>query len=66
MQKLLVEGQQGIPAAQSRGQIYQFFRQQAEAQNAQEMLRAGLIGKQPEETTQEEKKDDDSFQGVIL
>lgn len=66
MQKLMVDGQQGIPPAQSRGQIYQFFRQQAEAQNTQEMLRAGLIGKQPEEATKEQKQDDDCFQGVIL
>ena len=67
MKKLEVEGKQGIPAANSRAQILQFFRQQATAQNQQEMLRAGMLGKQQEEPQQEESQDDgDSFQGVML
>lgn len=62
LQKLSVEASRGIPKEQTRTEIANFFRKQAEAQNAVERLRSGKM--ESEETTTEGYED--SFEAMIL
>lgn len=61
LQKLAVELSRGVPAQQTRHEIANYFRQQAEAQNQVERLRAG---KQELPSSTEDKKD--AFEAMIL
>jgi len=61
MQKLAVELQRGVPAGKTRNEIAEYFRQQAEAQNQVETLRAGQKAI-PASTT----KSDDAFEAIII
>ena len=61
MQKLKVEASRGVPADKTRNEIANFFRQQAEAQNATERMRAG---KEAVAAVTRESKD--VFEAMIL
>lgn len=59
MQKLQVEAARGVPTHQTRQEIMNFFKGQAEALNSHEVLRAGV---QQQATTE----DVDTFEALIL
>jgi hypothetical protein len=63
LQKLAVEASRGVPVANTRGEIAGYFRQQGEAQNAVELLRAG---KQDNPVATPEAGNEDSFEALIL
>ncbi len=61
-QKLAVEASRGVPAKKTRDEIASYFRQQAEAQNQVEQLRAG-----PQKQVEgSENKNEDIFEAMIL
>ena len=62
MQKLHVERSRGIPQEKTRGEIENYFRQQGEAQNAVERMRAGRQAVTQTEAPQE----DNVFEAMIL
>lgn len=62
LQKLAVEASRGVPVEKTRGEIVSYFRQQGEAQNVVERLRAG---KKELPTTSTEKKED-MFEALII
>jgi len=62
MQKLAVEASRGIPAEKTRGEIADFFRKQAEAQNQVERMRAGAAAKVEEESNE----NNDGFEAMIV
>jgi len=64
MQKLSVEASRGVPVEKTRGEIANFFRQQAEAQNQVELMRAGKTDEPSVKAGNEE--DTDSFEAMIL
>jgi glycosyltransferase involved in cell wall biosynthesis len=61
LQKLAVEASRGVPQAQTRTEITNYFRQQGEAQNVVERLRAGK-----QEAKTETTNSDDAFEAVII
>ena len=62
LQKLAVEASRGVPVDKTRGEISGYFRQQGEAQNVVERLRAG---KKDVPTTSTENNED-IFEAMIL
>lgn len=62
LQKLAVEASRGVPVEKSRGEIAGYFRQQGEAQNVVERLRAG----KKELPTISTEKSEDMFEAMIL
>ena len=62
LQKLAVELSRGVPASQTRAEIMNYFRQQAEAQNQVERLRAGKKDVEALPSTQ----DQDVFEAMIV
>jgi len=63
MHKLAVEKSRGIPVQQTRGEISSYFRQQAQEQNAVELLRAGPQAKPVSKPDDTQK---DTFEAIIL
>ena len=62
LQKLGVEASRGVPVEKTRGEITSYFRQQGEAQNTVERLRAG----KKELPTTSTEKPEDMFEAMIL
>lgn len=63
LQKLNLEKSRNVPPANTRTEIMNFFRQQAEAQNAVERLRAGKKADLP---TGSDDNQEDTFEAMIL
>jgi len=63
LQKLSVEASRGVPAQKTRDEMLNYFRQQAQAQNDVEQLRAG---KKEVGETKATDNDQDTFEAMIL